>query len=382
MSANVNEFDAIVLGAGAMGSAAAYYLAQAKQRVLLLEQFELDHQKGSSYGLSRVIRYSYDNPIYVNLMRDAYPLWFALQEAAGEQLYFKTGGIDFGLPSEPTMQNLKVSLKQTDLPHDRLSTHEAEKLFPQFRFDEGMEIIYQEDTGFLAASRCVLAHIRLAQANGATVLDQTPVNRIEVKGDRVEVQTARGNYGCDRLIITAGSWAKRILAEQGIDLPLRVMPCQLAFFEPDNPTDYEPGRFPVFIAHLNADYGETPYGIPTYQGSGVKITPFYGWDTVSDPSEVDYTPDLEWIERLREFPRRYLPGANGKLVSTRRCLYTVTPDKHFVIDRHPHYPQIVIGAGFSGHGFKFSTLVGKILMELAIAGKTTHDISLFNLSRF
>ena len=379
----VKQFDVIVVGAGGVGSAAAYYLAKAGQKVLLLEQFELDHQNGSSYGQSRVIRYTYDNPIYVNLMRDAYPLWFALQEEAGEKLYVKTGGLDFGFPETETFQRMKTSLDESRLPYEYLSQAEIAQRYPQFALDDGMEGLFNPDAGLLKTSRCVLAHVRLAQSRGATVIDQTPVLKITPSEQGVEVQTATETYGCDRIVLTVGSWAKGLLAEQGIDLPLKIMPCQLGFYEPKNAADFEPGKFPVFFAHMNGDYGEMPYGIPHEDPSiGVKITTFYGWDTVDKPSEVDYTPSQAWTERIRDWANQYLPGAAGPLLYTRRCLYTVTPDKDFVVDQHPDYPHVVIGAGFSGHGFKFTTLMGKMLADLAVEGKTPHDTSLFKLSRF
>ncbi|MEM6444968.1 MAG: N-methyl-L-tryptophan oxidase [Cyanobacteria bacterium P01_D01_bin.123] len=379
----VRHFDAIVIGAGGVGSAAAYYLAKAGQRVLLLEQFEIDHQKGSSYGYSRVIRYTYDNPIYVNLMRAAYPLWFALQAEAEEQLYVKTGGLDFGFPEVDTFQALKSSMDAAQLDYEHLSRDEIHQRYPQFALDTGMEGLFNADTGLLRASHCVLAHIRLAQARGATVMDRTPVLQVMPSDIGAEVLTETDRFTCDRLIITVGSWAKSLLADQGIDLPLKIMPCQLGFYQPENPTDFKPGAFPVFFAHTNGDYGEMPYGIPHADPSiGVKVTTFYGWKTVEKPSQVDYTPSQKWTEDIRNFSRQYIPGAAGALLSTRRCLYTLTPDKHFIVDRHPTYPHIAIGAGFSGHGFKFTTLLGNMLADLAIAGETPHDTSLFRLARF
>ncbi len=197
------------------------------------------------------------------------------------------------------------------------------------------------------------------------------------------MHTATDVFSAGCLIVTAGSWTKALLAQQGIDLPLKIMPCQLGFYRPDRPTDFTPGRFPVFFAHMDDEYGEMPYGIPhDDEFIGVKVTTFYGWQTVDHPSEVNYTPSKEWVEQIRNFSRRYIPGVAGPLVSTRRCLYTVTPDKHFVIDRHPEFPHIVFGAGFSGHGFKFTTLVGKMLSELALLGETQYNTSLFKLSRF
>lgn len=377
------KFDAIVLGAGGMGSAAAYYLSLAGQKVLLLEQFELDHQKGSSYGFSRVIRYTYDNPIYIELMRAAYPLWFALEEEAQEQLYVKTGGLDFGFPTQETFQTLKQSMDEAKLDYEYLEADEVSQRFPQFRLDDGMAAFFQSETGLLRTSRCVLAHIRLAEKLGAKVIDRTPVTKIIPHTSSVEVQTETETYTAERLVITAGSWAKAFLAEQGIDLSLKIMPCQLGFYQPKKSEAFKPGRFPVFFAHMNGDYGEMPYGIPHEDESiGVKVTTFYGWQTVDRPSEVDYTPSEEWLERIRNFSRQYIPDAAGETISTRRCLYTLTPDKHFIVDRHPQYAHIAIGAGFSGHGFKFSTLIGKMLAELALEGKTEHDTSLFKLSRF
>jgi monomeric sarcosine oxidase len=377
------QFDVIVIGAGGVGSAATYYLSKAGKKVLLLEQFELDHQNGSSYGYSRVIRYTYDNPIYVDLMRDAYPLWFALQEAAGEQLYVKTGGLDFGIPETDTFRRMKASLDAAELDYEHLDKADIAKRYPQFALDDGMEGLFHADTGLLKASRCVLSHIRLAQEQGATVIDQTPVLTVTPSEYGVEVVTERETYHCDRIVLTVGSWAKGLLAQQGINLPLKIMPCQLGFYQPGTPTDFEPGKFPVFFAHMNGPYGEMPYGIPHEDPSiGLKITTFYGWDTVEKPSEVDYTPSQDWTERIRDFARQYIPDAAGPLISTRRCLYTLTPDKDFVIDQHPNYPQVVIGAGFSGHGFKFTTLMGKMLSDLAIEGQTPHNTSLFKLSRF
>ncbi len=377
------QFDAIVIGSGGVGSAAAYYLSRAGKKVLLLEQFELDHKNGSSYGFSRVIRYSYDNPIYVNLMRAAYPLWFSLQEEAGEELYVKTGGLDFGMPSQETFQNLKASMDTAELPYEHLSADEIRHRFPQFNPDDGMEGLFQEATGLLKTSNCVLAHVRLAQAHGATVIDQTPVTQIVPTEQGVEVHTATETYAAERVVITVGSWAKSLLADQGIDLPLKIMPCQLGFYQPLVPERFKPDTMPVFFAHMNGDYGEMPYGIPHEDESiGYKMTTFYGWNTVEHPSEIDYTPSDEWVERIRNFARQYIPDAAGETVSTRRCLYTLTPDKHFIVDTHPQYPQIAIGAGFSGHGFKFTTLMGKMLADLTVDGTTPHDTSLFKLSRF
>lgn len=377
-----DSFDAIILGAGAMGSATAYYLTQAGQRVLLLEQFEIDHTRGSSYGPSRIIRYTYDHPTYIKLSKAAYPAWKALEENAGEKLYVRTGGLDFGPPSDTMLRNTLDSVRLMDVPHEVLSPQEAQKRFPQFRFDDDMCILYQSDAGMLPASKCVLAHVRLAKQRGATVLATTPIAKVTVRRRSVEVQSVSStSFTAARLIITAGSWAKSVLGNLGLDLPLAPMRCQVAYFRPVNPREYEPERFPTFIAHLGHVYGRLPYGMASYSHSGVKVA-FHKGQSLNHPSEVNYTPDDDEIERIRTFTRRHLPGADAPLASTMICLYTMTPDEHFIIDKHPEHSHVVFGAGFSGHGFKFSTLIGSILADLALKGETEHDIGLFAASRF
>lgn len=371
------QFDAIVLGAGGMGSAAAYSLSKARQRVLVLEQFEIDHAKGSSYGSSRVIRYAYDHPIYIELLRSAYPLWLALAAEAGETLYIKTGGLDIGTLDLHSFRALSASMDAAHLSYERLTRAEVGRRFPQFRLDAGMEALYQADAGILAASKCVQAQLRLS---GAEVRDRTPVLKVIPSATHVEVHTLTDVYQAERLILTAGSWTNDLLAPLGMALPLQVMPVQIACFQPDRPGPYEVGRFPVFMIQTEDANGH--YGVPTHDGVGVKLSTFYGWETVSHPSAVDYQPSADWVEQMRGFLQHYLPDVNGALVSTRRCLYTMTPDKHFVIDRHPDYPHIVFATGFSGHGFKFTPLVGRILTDLALNGETPHNISLFRRSRF
>ena len=375
-------YDAIVIGAGAMGSAAAYYLSRRGQRVLLLEQFEIDHQRGSSYGFSRIIRYSYDSPEYVELAKDTYPLWFALEDELGERLVTKTGGIDFGPQDDPTLQATIASVRDCGLSHQLLSPVEAQKRFPQFRFDDDFAVLYQPDSGFVRASRAVRGHIQLARAQGTELLDNTAVAAIRLGNDSVEVRSSRGEFSAAKLIVTAGSWAKTLLAQTGIDLPLRVLRCQLNFMSPADLPMHSAENCPVYIAHLRERDGESIYGIPAHDGSGFKVA-FHGGPAVAHPSEIDYAPRAEDVEKLRPFLRAHIPGvADSPVQSSRICLYTQTPDEHFIVDKHPEHAQLVIGAGFSGHGFKFSTTIGKMLCDIALDGSTPHNDSLFKLARF
>lgn len=377
-----SAYDVIVLGAGAVGSAAAYHAAKAGAKVLLLEQFALNHRNGSSYGYSRIIRYSYDHPIYVEMAKKAFPMWAALEEEAGEQLYIKTGGLDFGPPEDVTLQNTFNSVRQMDIAHEEWTAEEAMNHFPQFKMDAGWRVLYQPDSGMLRASRCVLAHVRLAEQHGADIRAETPVTGVFIQNGRVEVQTKDERFSAAKLIVTAGSWAGELLAEHtNLNLPLQPLRCQVMFFAPDRPADYGPERFPTFIAHLKATYGTATYGMASLEGSGVKIA-FHGGQAAPHPRDINYTPDQETEDRIRGFIREHVPGANGALTEARICLYTMTPDEHFILDQHPQYPQIVVGSACSGHGFKFSTLNGKILADLALEGHTAHDISLFSIGRF
>ncbi|HEX2622398.1 MAG TPA: N-methyl-L-tryptophan oxidase [Phototrophicaceae bacterium] len=377
-------YDVIIVGAGAMGSAAAYHLAKSGQRVLLLEQFEINHQYGSSYGASRIIRYSYDDPIYVKLARSTYPLWTELEQESGEKLHIVTGGLDFGPAGDPRLLDTIHTARETEIPHEMITPREAENRFPQYRMGDEFTVMYQPDSGILRASKCVKVHVELAEKHGAVVMDQTPVTGLTIHSDSVEVHTADEIYSAARLIITAGGWAGDILSSIGLNLPLSIMRCHEVYFAPtEKPELYEAERMPVFIFHTSK-YGEfRPYGLPSIDGSGVKAG-FHGAETFHHPSEIDYTPDTgKLVKQVREYTKSHIPGiAQGKLIQSRVCLYTMTPDEHFIIDTHPAYPHVAIGSPCSGHGFKFSTLIGKILGDLVIHGSTDQDISRFSIARF
>lgn len=371
-------FDLIIIGAGAMGSAAAYHAAKTGQRVLLLEQFEIDHQNGSSYGLSRIIRYAYDHPAYIRMAKSVYPMWAELEAEAGEKLHTPTGGIDFAvLDDAPSLRATITSLNAENIPHEILNAHDAEQRFPQFKFDEDMTVLYQADTGMLAASKCVRAHIRLAQAHGAAVCDNTPVTSIDMHTNSVTVHTATATYSAARLVVTTGAWTNNLL---DLNLPLQPLKCHEIYFQPGRPNDYQADQMPVFIAHSTSFVGESFYGIPAANGSGVKAS-VHGGPEVNHP--IDYTPDVHIAAKVRGFLRRHIPTLGyAPLIAMRTCLYTMTPDTHFIIDYHPAHPHVVIASPCSGHGFKFSTLIGKMLVDMAAHHHTDHDISLFSMSRF
>jgi sarcosine oxidase len=375
------NFDVIVIGAGAIGSAAAYHAARRGHRVLLLEQFEIDHQRGSSYGMSRIIRYAYDHPQYVRMSKIVYPMWRALEEDAGEQLMIRSGGVDIGQEHVSDIHNRVISLTAERIPFELLSPAEMQERFPQFRLDDDQVGLYQADSGVLRASHCVRAHVRLAEQRGAVVRSNTRVEAITIDGEDVGVRAGGESYSAARLVLAAGGWANNLLEHVGVTLPLQVVRCQENYFAPEPARDYEPGRFPAFIAYNQSAWGLPVYGIPSVDGSGLKVA-WHGGAPLAHPNDSSQTPDTEVSDKARAWSKQHIPAADVPLKASRVCLYTMTPDEHFVIDRHPQYAQIVIGACCSGHAFKYSTLIGDILVDLAMEGETSRDIDMFAMSRF
>jgi monomeric sarcosine oxidase len=369
-----HTYDVIVIGAGAMGSAAAYYLARSGQKVLLLEQYGLGHEMGSSHGNSRIIRYSYDYPIYIEMAKAVYPLWHALEAEANEQLLVVTGGLDFGRPDHPRFANTIQSLRQTGVNFEELPPAEFNRRFPQFHIDEDMLGIYQPDAGIVRATPCVLAHVRLAQKYGAALMEQTRVQRITPTADSVTLLTNAGIFSAGRLVVTAGSWAGKVLAD--LKVPLQPTREQLFFFDDSAAPDFQVGKVPIYIA----------WGDDVFYGMGdplgFKCTQ-HGIHEPTDPDTMKRETDPEMEAKVRRFMGQHIPRmADARLVNSKICLYTMTPDEHFVIDRHPAYPHIAIGAGFSGHGFKFSTLIGKLLADLSLENPIELDRSMFRIDRF
>ncbi|MEO8396289.1 MAG: N-methyl-L-tryptophan oxidase, partial [Chloroflexota bacterium] len=373
-------FDLIVIGAGAIGSATAYHAAKAGRSVLLLEQYAIDHQRGSSHGYSRIIRYAYDHPAYVELAKAAYRAWSAFEEDSGETLYVRTGGLDFAMPGEPSFVTTVNTLAQTGIAHEVVSATEVREIFPQFRPPEDMIALYQKDAGILRASRSVQAHVRLARQYGAEVCDNMPVLSITPVGDGVEVKTPNETFSAAKIVIASGAWLKPMLLPLGLNLPLQPVAPQENYLNPRDAEAFTTDHFPIWMSHVQAEYGNILYGLPSIDGSGVKIGLHDG--PPIDPAIAERTPDAALAQKMLDFARTFLPQAAGSVASSRVCLYTKTPDEHFIIDHHPQYPQVIIASCCSGHAFKFSTLLGSILTDFAFEGNSVHDIGLFKLSRF
>ena len=377
MPATDTTYDAIVVGVGGMGSAALYHLTRhGATRVLGLEQFDIAHDKGSSHGLSRMIRLAYwEHPSYVPLLRRAYELWRDLEGATGEPLLITTGSIDAGPAGSPAMIGARRACDMFDLPHVLDDGASLSRAFPGYRLPPDFTALHQPDGGFLGPERCIQAHVAAAQRAGAVVHTHERVLGWTERGESVAVRTDRATYTCRQVIVTAGAWAGKLLT----DLRLMLTPERqvMLWVEPLRPEYFQPATFPVVYMH--AAEGSF-YALPSHEGAGVKFGKYHHLRQQVDPDAMDRECHPEDEHVLRECVRRYFPDADGPTLAMKTCLFTNTPDEHFVITRFAGSP-ITIAAGFSGHGFKFCSVVGEILADLALHGVTRHDISLFAPNR-
>ena len=371
------DFEHIVLGLGGFGSAAAYWLARrAGTEVLGLEQFELGHVRGESQDHSRIIRLSYHTPAYVELARFAYRAWEELERDSGEQVVLKTGGLDIG-PRESAipLSTYSDSMDAAGVAYERLDAGEIMRRWPQWRLTDDMHGLFQEQSGIAMAARGNAAHVRMAREHGATLRDNTPVEQVRAVDGEVEVRTADAAYRCRRLTITAGAWSNRALAPAGLQLPLRVTKEQVTYFASPNLPDFQPDRFPVWIWMDDPCF----YGFPVFGEAGPKAGQDAGGRETTGDTRT-FEPDREALDRVVGFLGRHLPGALGPVIYTKTCLYTLTPDRDFVLDVLPHRPEIAVAIG-GGHGFKFASLVGQILSELSIDGHSPRDLAPFRIDR-
>ncbi|MGB3633415.1 MAG: N-methyl-L-tryptophan oxidase [Rubrobacteraceae bacterium] len=371
----------IIIGLGGMGSAAAYQLASRGKKVLGLEQYTPPHEWGSSHGRSRIIRQAYfEDPAYVPLLLRAYELWEQLEQDSGEDILTITGGLMMGGPDSDLVAGSRKSADEHDLPYEMLDASEIKRRFPVFEPTPDTVALYEERAGFVRPETSISAHLELAAQGGADLKFGEAVRSwsADSSGEGVVVETDSGVYEAARLVVSAGSWASELLSE--LELPLEVTRQILFWFEPDDITPFRPENFPVYI--WEPEDGNTFYGIPAHDGErGVKATFFRADSIPCTPGTIDREVKEADVEFVREYMGRYLPRLNGKLLQSQTCMYTNTPDLHFVLAPHPRCPQVAVAAGFSGHGYKMSSVVGEILADLATDGETRHPIDLFSPTR-
>ena len=371
-------YDAIVLGLGGMGSAALFELARRGRRVLGLEQYPLVHARGSSHGHTRIIRTAYyEHPGYVPLVRRAFERWHELEQLTGRHLLTGCGCLTLGPADGELVTGVRAAAREHGLAVAELTAEEVCRAYPAVRVPDSMCGLLETEAGFLYVEECVRAHLDAAAHRGAVVRAEEAVVAWTPRGDTVEVRTTSGVYHAARLVVTAGAWATRLLADIGV--PLSVMRQTLLWFAPPDPAVFRRDRFPVFIADTPAG---AFYGLPMIDPRGVKLARHYGAPELPSPDGVDWAVTDADEAPVRQFGDTYLPGTLGRRTDGQVCLYTLTPDRHFVLDRHPGHATVAVAAGFSGHGFKFAPAVGEVLADLAEAGRTAHPIEMFRASRF
>lgn len=378
MNLLAKRYNTIVLGLGTMGSATCYELAKRGKRVLGLERYDVPHRMGSYHGYTRIIRLAYlEHPSYVLLLHRSYELWHEIQQVAGEQLLHITGSIDAGPADSLVFKGSLQSCVEHGLAHEVLSSKELSRRFPGYALPHETMALFQPDGGFLMSERSIVAYVFAAMARGAELRGREQVLEWQPISDGVRVTTTRGIYEADSLVITAGAWSDQLLdVLDGLAVPERQV---LGWFQPRRPELFTPQNFPVF--NLQVEEGRY-YGFPVYHVPGFKIGLYHHLGETVSPENIDREPSELDEKVLRDCTARYFPEANEATMTLSACMFTNTPDRHFILDRHPVYPQVCFGAGFSGHGFKFASVIGEIMADLAERGQTRHNIDFFRLDRF
>jgi len=366
------SFDVIIVGLGAMGSAAAYHLARRGKRVLGLDRFAPPHAFGSSHGQTRIIREAYfEHPLYVPLIQRAYELWAELEIASGRSLLRRTGGLMIGRPASVVVAGATRSACEYSLPHTVLSAAEVRSRFPALQPTDEMVAVWEPRAGILFPEICLEAHLTLARALGAELRTEEPVLSWEADGRSVRVTTFEGAYHAGQLVLTAGSWIQSL--PNGLKLPLAVERQVQFWFEPRRPVEFQPERCPIHLWEYEP--GRFFYGFPDL-GGGVKVARHHEGEIVN-PDSINREVRPEEVNAMRAVVRQFLPGADGPLRSTAACMYSNMPDGHFFIDWHPTHPRVLIASPCSGHGFKFSNVIGEVLANLLTEGQAKFDLSLF-----
>lgn len=372
----MTRYDAIVIGLGAMGAAACDQLAARGCRVLGIEQFLPAHDRGSSHGETRIIRKAYfEHADYVPLLHRAYAMWDELSADASRTLFERVGLLLMGVPKGEVIVGVQRAAREHHLAIEEMPPAEVAWRFPGFRPDPSMVALFEPDAGFLHVEACIRAMLDRAKQRGAELKFETAVTSWAADGTGVRVMASRETYFADRLVVTAGPWAGKLLTL--LARPLEVLRKVQLWF-PASGGYRVADRSPVFCVDTGPQFF---YGAPVVAGDMMKVAEHSGREVVSDPGMVDRSLRAEDVSHVVDFVRRVLPGLTPVPARHAVCLYTMTLDGHFVIDRHPEFPQVALAAGFSGHGFKFAPIVGSILADLTLSGRTAEPAGFLKLGR-
>lgn len=373
-----SHHDVIVAGLGAMGSATVYHLARRGARVLGIDRFVPPHTMGSSHGRSRIIREAYfEDPLYVPLVQRAYELWDELQRESGREILVRTGGLMIGPPDGTVAGGALRSALQHGLPHERMTASEVYERVPGFHPTVDMIGVWEPRAGYLIPETAIGAHLSCAESRGAELRKGEAIVDWHATANGVEVTTTNAVHRADRLVLALGAWMPRLLRD--LALPLTVERNVLYWFKPGRATTlFDRDRFPIWLCEYAP--GRVWYGFPD-TGHGVKVA-LHHQGTAADPDGLLRDVGPEEIAYIRALLRAFMPDADGPLVETAVCMYTNTPDEHFIIDRHPVHPQAIVASPCSGHGFKFSSAIGEQLALLATGERSSLDLRPFRLDRF
>ena len=361
-----------------MGSAAAYHLAKRGLSVVAVEQYEPGHDQGSSHGLSRIIRLAYfEHPSYVPLLRRAFTLWSDLEKVSGDRLLHVTGAIDAGLPGSRVFEGSLESCRVHDLRHEVLTGTDVNARFPGYNLPDEFRAVFQPDGGFLEPERCIQAHVRLAEGLGARVLARARVRSWRQRDNGVAVQLDGDEIRAKQIVICAGAWASKLVPSLA---PLLQPERQVVgWFGVKEPGTFAVGTFPVFV--MTTPDGHF-YGFPQHGVPGFKIGKYHHRSEPVDPDAMRGDTDATDEAVLRDCVRSCFPGANGPLLRASTCIFTNTPDEHFIIDRLPDMPLALVVSACSGHGFKFCSVVGEIMADMVTTGTSAFDLEMFGVKRF
>ena len=372
--------DVIVLGTGGVGSAALSHLAARGLRVAGLDQHPPAHGFGSSHGQSRIIRKAYfEHPDYVPLLERAYTLWDELSEKSGRSdLFERTGLLQIGPRNGVVIPGVLESAARHGLSLETLTEDEVKKRFPQYLVPEECAAVFEQDAGLLRVEDCVLAYLQQAQEAGSALYTGVTVHEWTADGNGVEVKTSEGTFHAGALVITAGAWAPQLLAGLGIPMEVRRKP--LFWLKTRSGAHRMDSGCPCFF--YERPEGQF-YGFPEMAaGEGIKLACHTGGETIADPAQVDRRLDEPDLEKVRQFAGEWLPEVGVDLLRHETCLYTMSPDEHFIVDRLPGHRNVVFAAGLSGHGFKFASVLGEILSDLIVEGETNLPADFLGLTRF
>lgn len=356
-------YDVVVAGLGGVGSATAAALARRGRRVLGLDRYPPVHDHGASHGETRIVRKAYfEGAAYVPLLHRAYDLWDELG------LLTRTGGLFLGAADSRVLAGSLATAQQWGLPHELLDAREVRERFPAFSPSEGTVGLLEADAGFVSPEDAVRAQLERAVAAGADLRHDELVTGWTTTGGGVRVTTSAGSYDAGSLVVAPGRWAAELLPD--LDVPLRVEQRTMHFFDPQAAAEFAPGRFPIWIWERSD--GTSPYGVPLV-GSGVKASVHHS----------TLRPGDSWEARdVAELLAPLLPGLGDRVVRSVPCTYTLTPDQHYVVGRHPGHERVLVACGLSGHGFKLTPVLGEALADLAVDGTTAHELALFDPQRF